>query len=335
MSSDLAIDFGSVNTRVADERGRILFEQPTSVAINEDSGKAMRFGLEALGYGAQSTGHIRVVRPVNCGQLVDIEVAELFLKYVLETVGRSWLRRRQALVTMPLGTTPVQLRVMSEALERAGIHRVRFLDQPVASALGANIAIEAPLGTMVIDIGGEITNIAAIALGGVIVGTTVRCGGESLDRAVALEILERADLVIDPKVAAVIRRDFGSMASTMSNQPIELEGRDRSSGSVRMIRIHPSEIAELIERELSPVFDATARMITESPPEIANDLMTSGIVLAGGGSLLGGLADRLAGKIAIPVHVFDRPEHLGVLGAARCLSSFRELEESLSSAPRH
>jgi len=334
-ASDLAIDFGSVNTRVANAKGKVIFEQPTLVALNHDSGKPVFYGTAALGSSAQSAGQLLTVHPVDAGQLENIAVAELLLKYVIEQTGRDYLRRRRVLATMPLDATPVQLRAMANALERAGVHKVRFLAQPLASALGAMVAIEAPVGSMVVDIGGEITNLAAIALGGVIVGSTVQFGGESLVRALLRTFLERDNLVVEPNVARQLRDEFGVLDEESEEIRIEVVGRDRSRGEPRLVWIHHREISEIFLRELTPVFDAAAKIIAESPPEIANDLMTSGIVLAGGGSQLRGLAQNLAMAAGIPIHVFDRPERLGVLGASRCLSSFQELEDAFTAASPH
>ncbi|HUY07670.1 MAG TPA: rod shape-determining protein [Acidimicrobiales bacterium] len=335
LASDVAIDFGSVNTRVASAKGGVIYEEPTVVALNHDSGRPVFFGAAALGSSAQRAGQLRAVRPVVAGQLENIAVAELFLKHVIKQTGRRYLQRRRVLATMPLDATPVQLRAMTNALERAGVHKVRFLAQPLACALGAKIAIEAPVGSMVIDVGGEITNIAAIALGGVIVGTTVQFGGESFVRAILRVCLEREDLVVDPDVARQLRNAFGVMDIVDRDLSVEIIGRDRSSGGMRPALIRQQEIAEVLRRELTPVFAAASKIIADSPPEIANDLMSSGIVLAGGGSQLRGLAQNLAMATGIPVHVFDNPESLGVLGAARCLSSFHELEEVFTSAPPH
>lgn len=335
LASDLAIDFGSMNTRVANAKGKVIYEQPTLVALNHDSGKPVFYGTSALGRSAQSAGQLRTVHPVAAGQLEDIAVAELLLKHIIEQTGRDYLHRRRVLATMPLDATPVQLRAMSRALERAGVHKVRFLAQPLASALGAKIAIEAPVGSMVIDIGGEITNLAAIALGGIIMGTTVKFGGESLVGALVHRFLESDNLVVEPSLARQLRDGYGALDESRDELRIEVIGRDRSHGELRSVLIRQREITEIFLRELTPVFATAARIIAESPPEISNDLMTSGIVLAGGGSQLRGLGQSLAVASGVPVHMFDSPERLGVLGASRCLSSFQELEDAFTAASPH
>ncbi len=333
LASDLAIDFGSVNTRVANAKGKVIYEQPTIVALDQETGRPVFYGASALGSSAQGAGQLLVVRPVDAGQLEDISVAELFLKHVIDQTGRNFLRRRRVLATIPLTATPVQLRATANALERAGVHKTRFLVQPLASALGAKVAIEAPVGSMVIDIGGEITNLAAVALGGVVIGTTVHFGGESLVRALMLNFLERDDLVVDSEVARQIRDQCGVLRESDDDVFIEIVGRDRTNGSLRRALIDNREISEILLREVALVIDAAVRIISESPPEISNDLVTSGIVLAGGGSQLRGLAQVLAKSIGLPIHVYERPERLGVLGASRCLSSFQELEDSFTAAP--
>lgn len=333
MRADLAIDLGSVNTRLANAKGRVLYEQPTLVACHLDTGKPERFGSHALGVGAQSAGRLRPVHPVARGQLADVELAQALLEHVIEQVGRGRFRRARVLATVPLDTTPVQLRAMSAAFRRAGIRTVRFLEQPIASALGARVAVEAPLGSMVIDVGGEITNLAVIALGGVVLGSTVPCGGETFDRSVAKVILSRLDLVIDRQSARRLRREYGSVSKADSDREISVIGRDRMDGSVRVARISQRLIGSVLEAEVQLVLDAARRLMMECPPDLANDLVTSGVVLAGGGSQLDGFAERLATQLAIPVHVFEKPSRLAVLGAARCLGTFRELEDAFTAPP--
>lgn len=335
LSGDLALDFGSVNTRVANARGKLIYDEPTLVAMNLDSGKPVHFGRHAMGNGAQSAGRLRVVRPVAAGQLKDLAAAEVLLKHVIDNIGRARFQRRRVLVTTPLGTTPVQLRAMAKALGHAGVHSVRFLEQPLASAIGAKVAIEAPVGVMAIDVGGEITNLAAIALGGVIVGTTVPCGGETLDRAIALDLLDRTGLVIDRAVANQVRTECGSIGLSDRDVAIDVVGRDRANGIARTVRTQSQHVSEVLRHEFAPVCEAASRLITDSPPDIANDLMTSGIVLSGGGSRLVGVGELLAKSTGIPVHVYENPERLGVLGAAKCLGSYRDLEDAFISAPPH
>ena len=332
LARDLAVDFGSVNTRVANAKGRVIYEQPSLVALNHDSGRPVFYGAEALGRSARSAGQLNLVHPVAFSQLQDISVAEHLLKHVIEQIGRDHLRRRRVLATSPLDATPVQLRAMTRALERSGVHKVRFLAQPLAAALGAKIAIEAPVGTMVIDIGGQITNIASIALGGVILGSTVKFGGESLVGALTQRFLEINNLVVEPSLARGIRDDYGLSGESREEEHIEVMGRDGTDGAPRSIRIRKREITEVVRHSLTPVFDMALHIISNSPPEISNDIMTSGIVLAGGGSLLPGLGEDLALTTGVPVHVFDDPGRLGVIGASRCLSSFQELEDSFTTA---
>lgn len=334
LRADLALDFGSVTTRVARPNGAVIYEAPTLVGLDRNSGQAVAFGSAAAGLGAQSSGRIEVVHPVVGGQLADIDAAELLLSHVFAAVGHAKLRRRRVLVTSPIGATPVQLRAIEQALDKVGVSKVRFLEQPLASALGARIAIEAPLGTMVVDVGGEITNIGVIALGGVVIGTTVACGGETLDAALRSTLLEGSDIVIDHTVARDLRRRLGTVGAVDPQLVGEIVGRDRSSGALRSMRITQQALAEIFECVLGQIFLEVRRCIAESPPDVANDLMGSGIVLAGGGSLFDGFGRRLAVASGIPVHVHEQPARLGVVGAARCLSTFNELESALKAAPQ-
>jgi rod shape-determining protein MreB len=334
MGADLALDFGSVYTRIANTKGKVIVEEPTLVAYSNKSKVSNKFGSAARGAGTRSSGGLRLVSPVKGGQLADVSVAEAYLRHIVKGLGHSFLHRRRILATTSLGTTPVQLRAMTRALERAGARSVRFLEQPLASALGANVAIEAPLGTMVVDIGGEISNIAVIALGGVVVGTTVNCGGEIFDAALSEELLARADLLVERSLVREARLRLGTLDDVDPDFSLELHGRDKTSGVPRAVSLRQSDVAAVIERELAPLFHAATKVISNSPPDITNDLVTSGIVLSGGGSQVEGLAHRLALVTGVPVHVHDEPGRLAVLGAARCLSTFDELKEVLTAAPQ-
>ncbi len=268
------------------------------------------------------------------GQLADVELAQAYLQFLIRSLGRSYLRRRRVLVTTPLGATPVQLRAMTKALEQAGVARVRFLEQPLASALGAHIAIEAPLGAMVVDIGGEVSNIAVVALGGVVVGKALPFGGESLNLALARELLSRARVVVDPQVAGQIIHQYGTTLNADSESFADVVGRERVTGEQRVVRLYQSQLTEIITAEFKQLFATVRQIIATCPPDVAKDLVTSGIVLAGGGSLLPGLAEELSEVAGIPVHVYKDPSHLGVLGAARCLATFDELDAAFTTAPQ-
>jgi rod shape-determining protein MreB and related proteins len=317
MSLDLALDLGSTTTRLSTRDGEILLEEPTIAAVDEDSGRLLAFGTEALGLGAACAGRVRLREVVRHGQLVDLELTEEAIAAVLARVGASRFNRPRVVVAAHVDVTEIQRRALDRALRRSGARQVHFVDLPVASARGAGLLVDEPLGQMVIDLGGGTTDIAILALGGVVESATVRVGCDDLDEIIRGRLARRGDVVIDRRTADEVRRHLPVLFASGSAESLEVAGRDVRTGAPRAALVGRLLLAAALEELIAPILAAASGCLRAAAPEIANDLLETGIVLGGGGASLFGLVARLTRATGLAVRVADDPEHLAVLGAAR------------------
>jgi rod shape-determining protein MreB len=317
MSTELAIDLGSSTTRIAEADGTILLEEPTVAAIDSDSGRLLAFGRDALGLGARSAGRIRIVHPVRNGKLVDVDLAETVLSEALSRCGIGRLERPRAVTCAHIDQTGVQERAIERALKKAGIRSVRSIEHPVAAAIGEGLPIEDALGRMVVDVGGGTTDIAVLALGSMVTSVGIESGIDDLDMAIRSFLYRKVDLVIDAPTAAKLRRTAAAAPVEQGSRTIEIHGRDARSGEASSAIVDPSELSARVERALESICDAAVEAISGAPPDLANDLLVSGLLLVGGGAYLPGLDRRLARATGVPVHVPNEPERAAVRGAAR------------------
>lgn len=322
MTSDLAIDLGTASTRVVDGDGRLVVDEPTLAAVDADTGRLLAFGAEALETGARAAGRVHVVRPVRRGQLTELDLAEPILAELVRRSGLTRLAHPRVLACAHLGATPVQNRALERALRRAGARQVAFVEQPIAGALGAGLAIEEPVGSMVVEIGAGTTDIGLLALGGVVTSASLDLGGDDLDHAVRRLLNRRHGLVVDLPTAVELRRTLGSVASDAPDARAEVLGRDAATGRPSAAVVTRAEIRPLLLERLVPVLDAVVSCVSAAPPDLANDLLGAGIVLLGGASAIDGLDRRLARATGLPVHVVDEPRLAAVSGALRCAASF-------------
>lgn len=322
MMADLALDFGTSCTRIVDDTGRLLVDEPTVAAVDDDTGRLLAFGSQALETGARAAGRVHVVRPVRRGQLVDLHLAEEVLAEMLRRSGATRLSHPRVLVCVHVGATPVQHRAFDRALRKAGARQVRFVEQPVAGALGASLAIEEPAGSMVVEVGAGTTDIGLLALGGIVTSSLVACGGDDLDAGVRRALVHRHNLVVDRATAEELRRAIGTVSSEVPDVAAEVLGRDAGSGRPAVAVVTRSELRPVLVDILGPVLRAVVSCISDAPPDLANDLLGRGIVLTGGTSALEGLDRCLARATGLPVHVVPDPRLTAVRGAMRCSSSF-------------
>jgi len=334
LSADLALDFGTSTTRVVDSDGRLLLDEPTVAAIDGDSGRLLALGHEALGVGAGSAGRVSIVRPVRRGQLFDLSLAEEVLSEVLRNAGVSRLQHPRILVCSHVGATKVQHRALDRALRKAGARQVRFVEQPLACAVGSSLAIEEPSGSMVVEVGGGTTDAGVLALGGLVTSRSLAFGGEDVDDAVRSLLARRHGLVVDQATAAEVCRTIGTLDAASPELRVEVVGRDARTGRTATAVLARSELRPVLEELVSPVLDAAVACITDAPPDLANDLLGRGLVLAGGGASLDGFDRRLATATGLPVHVSSEPRLCAVVGASRCLSMLDVLTSAVSAPPR-
>ncbi|MGO9343156.1 MAG: rod shape-determining protein [Acidimicrobiales bacterium] len=325
MARDLAIDLGTANTLVY-ARGRgIVLNEPTVIALNSRSQDVLAIGHEAWQMIGRTPGYIVAVRPLRQGAITDFDITERMIRLLLQRCGVSRFNRPRVLICVPSAITSVERRAVTEAARRAGASEAFLMEQPMAAAIGAGLQIHEPVGNMVVDVGGGTSESAVISLGGVVAVRALRCGGFDLDSAIQLYVRRVHGIAIGERTAEEVKLAIGSAAPYPDEVYAEVRGREVMSGMPRVVKLSPEEVRGAIEEQIRQIVSAAVECLGEAPPELAQDIIFQGIHLVGGGSLLRGLAKRLAIETAVPVHVVDTPLECVALGAGRCLESFDSL----------
>lgn len=329
LGGDLAIDLGTANTLVY-ARGRgILLDEPSVVAIDLNTKSVVAVGAEAKRMIGRTPGHIQAVHPLQDGVIADYEITAEMLRYFVRKV----LRRRGAftgpriVVCAPSGITGVEQRAVSESVYAAGARRVHIISEPMAAAIGAGLPVNQPQGSMVVDIGGGTTEVAILALGGIVSATSLRVAGNALDQAIADHVRLEFSLLIGERTAEELKISLGSAFPVAGPKSAEIRGRDVGTGLPRNVTVSGEELRKAMQAPLGRIVAAVRTTLDRCPPELSGDLVTRGIVLTGGGALLRGLDARLQHEIGIPVLVADRPLDSVVLGTGTVVEHFEQLQK--------
>ena len=329
---DMAIDLGTANTLVYVRGQGIVLNEPSVVAINTRDQQALAVGMEAKRMIGRTPSHIQAIRPLRDGVIADFDITERMLRYFIKKVqNRPWARPR-IIVCVPSGITGVERRAVEEAAYHAGARRAYTIEEPMAAAIGVGLPVHEPSGSMVVDMGGGTTEVAVISLGGIVVARSIRIGGDEIDEALIQWVKKEYNLLLGDRTAEQLKMAIGS-AWPFSDEPhAEIRGRDLVTGLPKTVIVTAQEVREAIEEPVQAVVDAVKYCLDKTPPELAADIMESGIVLTGGGALLRGLDVRIANETGTPVITADRPLHSVVVGSGRCLEEFDRLQDVLSSS---
>jgi len=322
MAKDIAIDLGTANTLVYVRGKGIVLNEPTVIALNTRTHEALAVGQQAWQMIGRTPGYIVAMRPLRQGAITDFEITERLIRLLLQRAGVSRISRARVLICVPSAITSVERRAVREAARRAGASSTYLIEQPMAAAIGAGLAIEEPVGNMVVDVGGGTSESAVVSLGGVVASRALRCGGFDLDAAVQAYIRREFGLAVGERTAEEIKIAIGSAAPYDDEAKAEVRGRELMTGMPKTVVLSPADIREALEDHVRQIVDAAVTCLGDAPPELAQDIITQGIHLVGGGSLLRGLAGRLASETGVPVHVVDAPLECVALGAGHCLEAF-------------
>jgi rod shape-determining protein MreB len=328
LGGDLAVDLGTANTLVY-ARGRgIMLNEPSVVAIDTTTKAVVAVGTEAKRMIGRTPGHIRAVRPLQDGVIADYDAtAEMLRYFVRKVIGRRAFAGPRVVVCVPSGITSVEQRAVSESAYAAGARRVHIISEPMAAAIGAGLPVSQASGSMVIDIGGGTTEVAIIALAGIVSSTSLRVAGDALDRAIVDHIRSEFSMLIGERTAEELKISIGSAFPIAGPVRAEIRGRDVGTGLPRNIAVSAEELRHAMSAPINRIVAAVRATLDRCPPELAGDLVTRGIVLTGGGALLRGLDARLQHEIGIPVLVADRPLDSVVLGTATVVEQFESLHK--------
>ncbi len=325
MARDLAIDLGTANTLVYVRGEGIVLNEPSVIALNNQSQDVLAVGTEAWQMIGRTPGHIVAVRPLRAGAITDFDVTQRMIRLVLERVGVSRFNRPRVVICVPSAITHVERRAVTEAARRAGAADCQLIEQPMAAAIGAELPINEPVGSMVIDIGGGTSESAILSLGGIVSLKAVRVGSFDFDAAIQTHIRKEHGIAIGEQTAEKIKIAMGSTFPTPEEFRAEVRGRELMSGLPKTVVLEPEEIRAALEEPISTIIDSIVACLGEAPPDLAQDLIVNGIHLVGGGGLLRGLVERLTIECEVQVKLVDLPLECVVLGAGRCIESYDAL----------
>ncbi|MBV8735417.1 MAG: rod shape-determining protein [Solirubrobacterales bacterium] len=333
---DMAVDLGTANTLVY-VRGRgIVLSEPSVVAVDSRTGEVHAVGIEAKRMLGRTPGTIQAIRPLKDGVIADFEVTEEMLRHFIQKVHQSRWAHPRVVVCVPSGVTGVEKRAVEEACLSAGARQAYLIEEPMAAAIGAGLPVGEPTGSMVVDVGGGTSEVAVISLGGIVVSQSIRVGGDELDEAIISYVKREYKLLIGQQTAEEVKLEIGSAFPMLEEVQAEIRGRDMVSGLPKTVVLTSEEIRGALEEPVSQIVDAVKETLDRTPPELASDIMDRGIMLAGGGSLLQGMDERLRNETQMPAHLAESPLTCVAVGSGRSLEEFEAIHRSSkNSRNRH
>ena len=323
-SKDVGIDLGTANTLVYMKGKGIIMREPSVVAVDTKSDEVRCVGAEAKAVIGRTPGSIVAVRPLKDGVIADFDVTEAMLRYFIDKASEKrypWTPRPRVVVCVPSGVTSVEKRAVFEATIQAGARQAYLIEEPMAAAIGADLPVEEPTGSMVIDIGGGTTEVAVIAMGGIVVSQSIRIAGDEFDQAILTHVRDAYNLAIGERTAEDIKIKVGSAVPLKDELDVEVNGRDVITGLPKTVRIESEEIRRALNKPLDDMAKAVKDALDATPPDLASDLMYYGILLTGGGALLRGLDVRLRDETGVSVNVSPTALDNVVNGCARVLEA--------------
>ncbi|MFA5933596.1 MAG: rod shape-determining protein [Microgenomates group bacterium] len=330
----IAIDLGTANSLVYVAGQGIVMNEPTVVAVSTDDNKVLAVGNEAKEMLGRTPGNITASRPLRDGVIADYVITEAMLRYFIDKVcGNSRLFKPEVMICVPAGVTSVERRAVLDATLSAGAKTAYLIDEPLAAAIGAKIPIANPSGNMIVDIGGGTAEAAVICLGGVVVHSSVRVGGNKIDEAIQAAVRKKYGLIIGENQAEEVKIKVASATIVRKNadeKSLEVRGRDSVSGMPKTITLTTSEVYEMIEGAVLKIISAVKGVLEQTPPELASDIIDKGIVLSGGTSMLCNLDKLMTEQTGVPCHVAENPLMCVVYGTGMALENLDLYKRSVS-----
>ncbi|HEU5084302.1 MAG TPA: rod shape-determining protein [Acidimicrobiales bacterium] len=326
MARDLAIDLGTANTLVYAKGQGIVMNEPTVIALNKRNGDVLAMGREAWQMIGRTPSYIIAVRPLRQGAITDFDITQRMIRLILQRAGVNRFNRPRVVICVPSAITEVERRAVTEAARRAGAADAQLLEQPMAAAIGAELPIHEPVANMVIDVGGGTTETALISLGGIVALQAVRVGSFDVDAAIQSYVRREYGIAIGERTAEEIKIAIGSAWPIDDEVRAEVRGRDLMTGLPKTVILSKPEVREAIAEPVTAIVDSVIACLGHAPPELADDLITTGMQLVGGGGMLQGLDTRISVETDIPVQLVQQPLESVVLGAGRCVEAYDDLK---------
>ncbi len=321
MARALAIDLGTANTLVYSPGHDIVYRQPTVIALHRQTGEVLAIGSEAWRMIGRTPSYIVAHRPLRSGAITDFDMTEQMMRAIFHQVGVNRFNRPRVVICVPSALTLVEMRAVKLAARRAGAGNVMLMEQPIAAALGANLPIDKSIGNLIVDIGGGTTESGLISLGGVVALEAERVGSFAIDDAVQSYLRATYDIAVGEQTAERIKVTIGSALDIGEDTEMEVRGRRVSMSTPEVITLTSGEIRDAIASPLRAILNSILNCVSNTPPELANDIARGGLYLTGGGGLLSGIDQRIANESGVPVRRVEAPLECVVRGAGRSLEA--------------
>jgi rod shape-determining protein MreB len=322
-NSEIAIDLGTANTLIIHE-DKVVVDEPSIVAIDRTTNKVIAVGKRAMQMHEKTHDNIKTVRPLKDGVIADFNAAESMIREMIKMIYKKtpmFSPSYTMVICIPSGITEVEKRAVKDSAEQAGAREVYMIHEPMAAAIGIGIDVEEPIGNMIIDIGGGTTEIAVIALSGIVCDQSIRVAGDEFTMDIIDFMRRQHNMMIGERTAENIKINVGSALTELESPPDDyaVNGRDLMTGIPKQIMVSYSEIAHAIDKSISKIEEAVLKGLETTPPELAADIYKTGLYLTGGGALIRGLDKRIAQKTKLPVHVAEDPLRAVVRGTGKAL----------------
>lgn len=335
MGKKIGIDLGTANTLIYMEGKGIILRAPSVVAVEKQTGKVVAVGLEAKKMIGKTPGTITAYRPLKDGVIADFEVTSMMLHQFLHKIDAgSFFNRPSIIVCMPYGATEVEKRAVEDATLEAGVKSVFLIEEPIAAAIGAGLRVSGARGSMIVDIGGGTTEVAVVSLGGIVVSHSLRVAGDELDDAIIQYLRDKYSVLIGEGTAELLKRKIGSVHPSVNRGTLKVYGRSLRSGLGAEIEVSSAAIREALSDKVEEIIATIKETLEDTPPELSADIYDLGIMLAGGGAMLGGLATLISERTGIRVTIAKRPLEAVCLGIGRVIESSGSIGGALRSRTR-
>ena len=326
MSDDMGIDLGTANTLVHCKDKGIIIREPSVVAVEKDTNEVLAIGAEAKRMIGRTPGNIIAIRPMKDGVIADYEITQSMLKYFIkQAMGNRTFVRPRILVGVPSGVTEVEKRAVVDATIEAGAREAYLIEEPMAAAIGAGLPVQEATGSMVVDIGGGTTDIAVLSLGGIVVDSSIRIGGDHFDEAIVRHVKKVHNVLIGERTAEEIKMNVATVITDGRHESITVRGRDMVTGLPTTFSVSSEDCRVALEDAVASLIATVRGVLEKCPPELAADIVDNGIYLTGGGALLDGLAEIMQRETGITTHIADDPLECVALGTGKALENLDKL----------
>ena len=334
-SKDIGIDLGTANTLVTLKGKGIVLNEPSVIAIDKKAHKILATGHEAKEMLGRTPEGIKAVRPMKDGVIADFTATGLMLKNMIRKVCQKYnAGKPRVVVGVPSGITDVEKRAIEEAFLQANAREVYLIQEPMAAAIGAGLNVKEPVGNMIIDIGGGTTEVAVISLGGIVASTSIRVAGNEIDESIVEYLKKKKGIAIGLSAAENLKIELGCAMPLVTEMTKEIRGRDLDTGLPKNVTVSSKDIEEAMKKPINEIIEAVINTLSQTPPELASDIIVNGIYLAGGGAQIRNLDNLIAQRTGVQTYVADTPLECVAIGAGKVLENIDSLKGVLLSTEK-